>query len=94
LDLEEGRRLEAVCRTDANPSTLRLDIRGHNGQQREPSPLGLSFSDGYLLLAAVTTQENGFQFICSSGDASDVLTLNVRPASNAFALLFFSFYLF
>jgi hypothetical protein len=88
LDLDEGRRLEAVCRTDIDPSTLRLDITRDNGRQRESAPLGLSFSNGYLLLSAVTKQDNGLQFICSSGEASDTLTLNIRSSSMLCLLLF------
>jgi hypothetical protein len=84
--LNEGHRLEAVCRTDTDPSTLRLDVARYNGRQREQMPLGLSFSNGYLSLSAVTSQDNGLEFICTSGDTSDTLTLNVRSSSNAFAL--------
>ncbi len=83
--MDEGRRLEAVCRTDTDPSTLRLDVTRNQRQQREQIPLGLSFSNGYLSLSAVTRQDNGLEFICSSGDTSDILTLNVRSSSNAFA---------
>jgi len=83
--LDEGRRLEAVCRADSDPSTLRLDVTRNNGQQREPIPLGLSFSNGYLSLSAVTQQDNGLEFICSSGDSSDTLILYVQSTSNAFA---------
>jgi hypothetical protein len=83
--LDEGRRLEAVCRTDIDPTTLRLDVTRYNGRQREQIPLGLSFSNGYLSLSAVTQQDNGLEFICSSGDSSDILTLNVQSSSNAFA---------
>ena len=71
IDLEDGRRLEAFCRSDADPSTLRLEVARHNGRQRESAPLGLSFSNGYLSLGAVTKQDNGLEFICSSGNASD-----------------------
>jgi hypothetical protein len=85
--LDEGRRLEAVCRTDIDPTTLRLDVTRYNGRQREQIPLGLSFSNGYLSLSAVTQQDNGLEFICSSGDSSDILTLNVQSSSNAFANL-------
>ena len=88
-ELEEGRRLEAVCRSDVDPSTLRLEVTRNNGQQREPAPLGLSFSNGYLSLGAVTKQDNGLEFICSSGDASDTLTLNVLPSSTLCLLLCF-----
>ena len=80
LDLEEGRRLEAVCRTDADPASLRLEIKGPNGQ-RVQAPLGLSFANGDLSLSAVTQQDNGLQFICSSGQTSDTLALNVRSSS-------------
>ena len=80
--LEEGCRLEAVCRTDVDPSTWHLDIKHNTGHQL---PLGLSFSNVYLSLNAVTRQENGLQLICSSGTTSDILTLNVLPASNASA---------
>ncbi len=83
--MDEGRRLEAVCRTDIDPTTLRLDVTRYNGRQREQIPLGLSFSNGYLSLSAVTQQDNGLEFICSSGDSSDILTLNVQSSSNAFA---------
>ncbi len=86
--MDEGRRLEAVCRTDIDPSTLRLDVTRYNGRQREAIPLGLSFSNGYLSLSAVTKQDNGLEFICSSGDSSDILILNVQSMSNAFANLF------
>ncbi|CAF4183766.1 unnamed protein product [Rotaria sp. Silwood2] len=82
LDLNEGRRLEAVCRSDVDPLTLRLDVTRHNGRQREAVPLGLSFSNGYLSLGAVTRQDNGLEFTCSSGNASDTLTLNVRASSH------------
>ncbi|CAF5034208.1 unnamed protein product, partial [Rotaria sp. Silwood1] len=41
---------------------LRLDVTRHNGQQREPVPLGLSFSNGYLSLGAVTVQDSGLEF--------------------------------
>ncbi len=85
--MDEGRRLEAVCRTDIDPTTLRLDVTRYNGRQREQIPLGLSFSNGYLSLSAVTQQDNGLEFICSSGDSSDILTLNVQSSSNAFANL-------
>jgi hypothetical protein len=84
LDLDEGRRLEAVCRTDADPSTLRLEITRQDSRQREQAPLGLSFSNGYLSLGAVTRQDNGLQFICSSGQASDILILNVLSSSKRF----------
>ena len=87
--MDEGRRLEAVCRTDTDPSTLRLDVTRQNRQQREQAPLGLSFSNGYLSLSAVTRQDNGLEFICSSGDTSDILKLNVRSSSNAFASVCF-----
>ena len=80
LDLEEGRRLEAVCRTDADPTSLRLEIKDPTGQ-RVQAPLGLSFSNAELSLSAVTRQDNGLQFICSSGEASDTLVLNVRSPS-------------
>jgi hypothetical protein len=83
--LDEGRRLEAVCRTDTDPSTLHLDVTRHNRQQREQIPLGLSFSNGYLSLSAVTRQDDGLEFICTSGDISDILTLTVRSSSNTFA---------
>jgi hypothetical protein len=86
--LDEGRRLEAVCRADIDPSTLRLDVTRYNGRQRERIPLGLSFSNGYLSLSAVTKQDNGLEFTCSSGDASDILTLIVQSSSNACANLF------
>jgi hypothetical protein len=76
--LEEGRRLEAICRSDNDPLTLRLDVTRSNGQQREQFPLGLSFVNGYLSLSAVTQQDNGLEFICSSGDSSDILTLYVQ----------------
>jgi hypothetical protein len=85
INLDEGRRLEAVCRADIDPSTLRLDVTRRNGQQRESIPLGLSFSNGYLSLSAVTKQDNELEFICSSGDSSDILILYVQPTSNAFA---------
>jgi hypothetical protein len=85
--LEEGRRLEAICRSDNDPLTLRLDVTRSNGQQREQFPLGLSFVNGYLSLSAVTQQDNGLEFICSSGDSSDILTLYVQSTSNAFANL-------
>lgn len=81
IELEEGRRLEAVCRSDVDPSTLRLEVARNNGRQRESAPLGLSFSNGYLSLGAVTKQDNGLEFTCSSGDASDTLTLHVRSSS-------------
>lgn len=81
LELEEGRRLEALCQSDVDPLNLRLDVTRLNGRQREPVPLGLSFSNGYLLLAAVTYQDDGLEFTCSSGNASDTLTLTVRPSS-------------
>lgn len=81
IELEEGRRLEAVCRSDVDPSTLRLEVARQNGRQRESAPLGLSFSNGYLSLGAVTKQDNGLEFTCSSGDASDILTLHVRSSS-------------
>ncbi|CAF1237105.1 unnamed protein product [Adineta ricciae] len=81
LDLSEGHRLEAICRTDVDPSTLQLDVTRQNRQQRERTPLGLSFSNGYLSLAAVTKQDDGLEFICSSGDISDILTLRVRSSS-------------
>lgn len=87
-DLEEGRRLEAVCRSDVDPSTLRLEVARDNGRQRESVPLGLSFSNGYLSLGAVTKQDNGLEFICSSGNASDTLILNVLSSSTL--RLFFS----
>ncbi len=83
--MDEGRRLEAVCRSDSDPSTLRLDVTRSNGQHREQSPLGLTFSNGYLSLSAVTQQDNGLEFICSSGDSSDILTLYVQSSSNALA---------
>ncbi len=86
--MDEGRRLEAVCRTDYDPSTLRLDVTRYNGRQREQIPLGLSFSNGYLSLSAVTKQDNGLEFVCTSGGASDVLTLHVQSMSNASADLF------
>ncbi len=89
--MEEGRRLEAVCRSDVDPSTLRLEIARQNGRQRESVPLGLSFSNGYLSLGAVTRQDNGLEFICSSGDVSDTLTLNILSSSTL--CLFFSLYL-
>ncbi|CAF3609191.1 unnamed protein product [Adineta steineri] len=82
LDLNEGHRLEAVCRTDVDPSTLRLDVTRQNKQQSERVPLGLSFSNGYLSLGAVTKQDNGLEFICSSGDTSDILVLRVRSSSD------------
>jgi hypothetical protein len=91
IDLEEGRRFEAVCRSDVDASTLRLEVARHNGRQRESAPLGLSFSNGYLSLGAVTKQDNGLEFICSSGDASDTLTLNVLSSST---LCFFFFFFF
>lgn len=81
IELEEGRRLEAVCRSDVDPSTLRLEVARNSGRQRESAPLGLSFSNGYLSLGAVTKQDNGLEFTCSSGDASDILTLHVRSSS-------------
>jgi hypothetical protein len=83
-DLEEGRRLEAICRSDVDPSTLRLEVTRHNGRQRESAPLGLSFSNGYLSLGAVTRQDNGLEFICSAGNSSDTLTLNVISSSTLF----------
>lgn len=83
--MDEGRRLEAVCRSDTDPSQLRLDVTRNNRQQREQIPLGLSFSNGYLSLGAVTQQDNGLEFICSANDASDLLVLYVQPNSNAFA---------
>ncbi len=86
--MEEGRRLEAVCRSVVDPSTLRLEIARQNGRQRESAPLGLAFSNGYLSLGAVTRQDNGLEFICSSGDISDTLTLNVLSSSTL--CLFFS----
>lgn len=82
--MDEGRRLEAICRSDTDPSTLRLDVTRFNGRQREQVPLGLSFSNGYLSLSAVTQQDNGLEFTCSSGDSSDILILNVQSTSNAF----------
>ncbi|CAF4524399.1 unnamed protein product [Rotaria socialis] len=82
LDLNEGRRLEAVCRSYADPSTLSLDVTRHNGRQREVVPLGLTFSNGYLSLGAVTNQDDGLEFTCTSGNTSDILTLHVRPSSN------------
>lgn len=85
INLEEGRRLEAVCRSDVDPSTLRLDVTRANGQQREQIPLGLSFNNGYLSLSAVTVQDNGLEFTCATGDSSDILTLYVQPSSKAFA---------
>ena len=88
--MSEGHRLEAVCRADVEPSTFRLDVTRHNRRQRENVPLGLSFSNGYLSLGAVTKQDDGLEFICSSGDISDLLILHVRSSSNAFALLFSS----
>jgi hypothetical protein len=88
-DLEEGRRLEAVCRSDVDPSTLRLEVARYNGRQRESAPLGLSFSNGYLSLGAVTMQDNGLEFICSSGTASDTLTLNVLSSSTLRLFVFF-----
>ncbi|CAF3425584.1 unnamed protein product [Rotaria sp. Silwood1] len=82
VDLHEGRRLEAACRGDVDPLSLRLDVTRHNGQQREPVPLGLSFSNGYLSLGAVTVQDSGLEFTCSSANDSDTLTLTVRPSSH------------
>ncbi|CAF1607632.1 unnamed protein product [Rotaria magnacalcarata] len=82
VDLNEGRRLEAVCRSDADTSTLNLDVTRHNGRQREVIPLGLTFSNGYLSLGAVTNQDDGLEFTCASGNISDILTLHVRPSSN------------
>jgi hypothetical protein len=79
--LEEGRRLEAFCRSDVEQSELRLEVARHNGRQRESAPLGLSFSNGHLSLGAVTKQDNGLEFICSSKDASDTLTLHVLSSS-------------
>ena len=93
IDLEDGRRLEAFCRSDADPSTLRLEVARHNGRQRESAPLGLSFSNGYLSLGAVTKQDNGLEFICSSGNASDTLTLNVLSTLCFFSLFVFHFIL-
>ena len=87
INLNEGRRLEAICRSDTNPSTLRLEVTRSNGRQREAIPLGLSFNNGYLSLSAVTQQDNGLEFTCSSRDSSDMLTLYVESASNAFAAL-------
>jgi len=88
--LEEGRRLEAVCRSVVDPSTLRLEIARQNSRQRESAPLGLAFSNGYLSLGAVTRQDNGLEFICLSGDVSDTLTLNVLSPSTL--CIFFSLY--
>ena len=87
IHLDDGRRLEAVCRTDLDPSTLRLDVTRSNGQQRQQIPLGLSFHNGYLSLSAVTEQDNGLEFICAGGDSSDTLTLYVQASSKAFAHL-------
>lgn len=81
LDLEEGHRLEAVCRANVDASYLRLDLKRQHEQDVELVPLGLSFSDGYLSLGAVTLQDDGLQFVCSHEDTSDTLTLNVRPSS-------------
>ena len=85
IELEEGRRLEAFCRSDADPSSLRLEVTRQSGRQRESAPLGLSF----LSLGAVTKQDNGLEFICSSRDASDTLTLRVLSSSmHCFFFLF------
>ena len=91
IELEEGRRLEAVCRSDVDPSTLRLEVARNNGRQRESAPLGLSFSNGYLSLGAVTKQDNGLEFTCSSGDASDTLTLHVRSSSTLRFRFYFAY---
>ena len=81
LNLEAGRRLEAICRSDVDPSTLRLKVTRHNGLQREPVPLGLSFLNGSLSLGAVTIQDDGLEFNCSSDHAFDILKLNVHVPS-------------
>lgn len=101
LDLQEGRRLEAACRANVDTSHLRLDIkRQYGGEAQEAAPpLGLSFSNGYLSLGAVTRQDDGLQFVCSHEDASDTLTLTVHSASTRLSLrlaltLFFSLIFF
>ncbi|CAF3522929.1 unnamed protein product [Rotaria socialis] len=82
LTLNEGRRLEAICRTDIESIKLRLDVTRFNAQQREHAPLGLSFLNGYLSLSAVTKQDNGLEFLCSSENSYDILTLNVRSPND------------
>jgi len=64
---------EAVCRSHVDISTFRLEIARHNDRL----PPGLSFSNSYLSLNAVTKQDNGLEFIFTLGDILDTLTLRL-----------------
>jgi hypothetical protein len=72
-EFNEGHRLEAVCRSHVDISTFRLKIARHNDRL----PPGVSFSNSYLSLNAVTKQDNGLEFIFTLGDILDTLTLRL-----------------